>query len=232
MVEPIGVRHPLLEALDVPHQFGERGSAIPQDVVRPRQVHGIEVAVVRAGASVPAEADAITSVGDGPPVGIFTADCVPVLACSDDGLAVAAIHAGWRGLAAGVVEAAVAALRAQSRVGVELVAVIGPHIGSCCYEVDEPVLRPLSSRFGSDFEGTLLASKPHREGHYRLDLGRLATIALRRAGIDARRLGRIEDVCTRCDAARFHSFRRDGEDSGRQLHWVATRRERSASHCE
>ena len=158
-----------------------------------------------------------------------TADCVPVLACSDDGLAVAAIHAGWRGLAAGVLEAAVAALRARSREGVELVAVIGPHIGSCCYEVDEPVLRPLRDRFGADLEGTLLPSVPRREGHYRVDLGRLSTIALLRAGIDKNHLGSVEDACTRCDAARFHSFRRDGKDSGRLVNWVATRRERPTS---
>ena len=72
-------------------------------MVRPRQVHGIRVAVPQDGCAEPDEADAIVSTERSHPVGIVTADCVPVLAASRNGEAVAAIHAGWRGLAAGVV---------------------------------------------------------------------------------------------------------------------------------
>ena len=133
------------ELLPVEHGFGVRGMPPPRDVVRPAQVHGIDVARVRDGGAEPAEADAIIAVRPGRCVGVVTADCVPLLVASEDGAAVAAIHAGWRGLAAGVIERGIAALREHT--GRALFAVIGPHIGPCCYEVDAPVVDALRSRF-------------------------------------------------------------------------------------
>ena len=134
--------HPLLGVLGVRHGFGLRDVPQPADVVCPRQVHGITVARTKDGSAEPCEADAIVSSDTSCPVGVVTADCVPVLAASADGGAVAAIHAGWRGLAAGVVERGIAALRRAAGAELALAAVMGPHIGPCCYEVDEPVLPP------------------------------------------------------------------------------------------
>jgi copper oxidase (laccase) domain-containing protein len=130
---------------------------------------------------------------------------------------VAAIHAGWRGLAAGVIEAGVAALRALPVGEGELVAAIGPHIGACCYEVDAPVLDALALRFEHWVPG---ATTPTRPGHARLDLGALAHRALEAAGVAVGQIAALPGSCTSCDAERFHSYRRDGSASGRLVHFI------------
>jgi copper oxidase (laccase) domain-containing protein len=144
-----------------------------------------------------------------------------VLLASPSARVVAAVHAGWRGLAAGVIEAAVEAL---ARCGVEpggVSAAIGPHIGPCCYEVDEPVLAALRARFAGRLASN---ARPGRDGHAWLDIGALARAALAAAGVPAERVDVSAAACTRCDAARFHSFRRDGARAGRLLHWIAAAR--------
>lgn len=211
------MRHEILDDAGVRHGFGTRRSVPPPRVIRPRQVHGVRVAEVRDRGAEPGEADAIVSADRGCPVGIVTADCVPVLAAARDGSAVAAIHAGWRGLAAGVVEAGIDVLRGRAASGARLLAVVGPCIGICCYEVDDPVMQPLRERFGPELEA---ASRPAAPGHWMLDLGALVLAELARCGVAAGDRGRLPDACTRCDAERFHSYRRDGEASGRLLHWV------------
>jgi len=214
------LRHPLLDAARVSHGFGVRGAPPPASLVRPRQVHGATVAHVRSGAAAPAEADAIVCATPGLAVAVVTADCVPILAAARDGRAVAAIHAGWRGLAAGVVEAGIEALRAAAP-GALLVAAIGPCIGACCYEIDAPVVDALAARFGEDLAPALAATRP---GHHRLDLVALVREDLLRAGLEATAIGTLADACTHCDPERFHSFRRDGAGAGRLFHHVAARR--------
>jgi hypothetical protein len=217
--------HPLLEARGARHGFGMRGAAEPRGVLRPRQVHGARVARVRAGAERgPApnsrelgEVDAVVCDAPGVAVGVVTADCVPILLAAPGARVVAAVHAGWRGLAAGVIEAALAALAEAGARGEALSAAIGPHIGPCCYEVDEPVLARLRPRFGAALDA---ACAPARPGHARLDLGALARVALGAALADEA-LGGFGPLCTRCDAPRFHSHRRDGASAGRMLHWIA-----------
>jgi YfiH family protein len=212
---------PRLAVIAPKHGFGLRGCSEPEGLARPRQVHG--AAVARAaecleGAERPA-ADAVVATTPGVPVGVLTADCVPVLLASGAGDAVAAIHAGWRGLAAGVVAAGVEALVTAAGVEAErLVAAIGPHIGPCCYEVDEVVLDALAGRHGEAVER---AVRPARAGHAMLDLGALVSEALERAGVPAPALGRTTAACTCCDPQRFHSFRRDGASAGRLVHFVA-----------
>jgi YfiH family protein len=218
------LRHPLLDAVGVRHGFGLRDLPSPREVVQPRQVHGICVALAKAGRSDPAEADAIVSADPLVPVGIVTADCVPVLAASAEGAVVVAIHAGWQGLAAGVVEKGMAALRHASVAPFNPVAVIGPHIGPCCYEVDEPVVGPLRSRFGGFVDSALRLVAPQRPGHWLLDLGFLVALELERAGVRAPNRGRIPEGCTFCHPSRFHSYRREGDRAGRLLHYVQPKR--------
>jgi YfiH family protein len=219
--------HPLLEAVGVEHGFGTRGSEAPSPVLvaRARQIHGKAVALADArGALDLADADAVVCREPGVAAAVVTADCLPILVCSEDGSSVAAIHAGWRGLAAGVIEAALTALSRDGSPGAEptrLIAVIGPHIGACCYEVDAPVLDPLRERFGSDVDG---AARSTRKGHARLDLAALAQIDLARGGVASADRAVLRDACTSCDAGRFHSYRRDGPRSGRLLHYVMPRR--------
>ncbi|MEE8507707.1 MAG: polyphenol oxidase family protein [Myxococcota bacterium] len=209
------------------HGFGVRGAVEPRRLARPRQVHGNAVAHAGAGGRLePMEADAVVSTQPALAVGVVTADCVPILVSSLDGSAVAAIHAGWRGLAAGVVPTAITALRGRLASGVRLVGAIGPHIGSCCYEVDEPVLDPLRSRFGTQLETQMWPTRP---GHARLDLAGLVRFALYEAGLDHTEQGDLGAVCTQCDSDRFHSYRRDGRNAGRLVNFVAARGESNSS---
>jgi hypothetical protein len=187
-------------------------------VLRPVQVHGRSVEVVEELGRTLGEADAAVSVVPGAAVAVVTADCVPILMADEDGRRVAAVHAGWRGLAAGVVEAAVEALLESGSLPERLVAVVGPCIGACCYEVDAPVTAALSTRFGSGLAAVASASRPD---HVWLDLAGLTRIALERAGVLPARISLLPDACTRCDATRFHSHRRDGARAGRMVHWIA-----------
>jgi YfiH family protein len=205
------------------HGFDLREVDAAAGVVRPRQVHGatvLSLAQCREEAGR-READAVVSTTPGVKIGIVTADCVPLLLASRDGSAVAAVHAGWRGLARGVIGAGVRALVAAAGVApADLLAGIGPHIGSCCYEVDAPVLDALRQRFAGGLQATLL---PARSGHALLDLGALTRAALEREGLPPSAIGESAGLCTHCDPRRFHSHRRDGARAGRMLHYIAAR---------
>jgi YfiH family protein len=220
MSDPLrAITHPLLTELGVTHGFGVRGAAAPPGVLRPEQVHGAAVArVVSADRLVPDVADAVVSSRRGVAIAVVTADCVPVLAASRNARAVAAIHAGWRGLAAGVIEAGLGALsRLAPGAPQGCVAVIGPHIGPCCYEVDEPVLSAARARFGEALDDYI---RPTSAAHAQIDLGGLTALARRRCGIEPANQAILPEPCTFCDADRFHSYRRDGDRAGRLLHHI------------
>ena len=212
------LRAPGLASLGIAHGFGTREAPVPAGLRRPRQVHGARVLrVEEPGPELLAEADAVLCRVPGLPVGVVTADCIPILAASRSGRVVAAIHAGWRGLAAGVIGQALAALRAAAA-GEELVAALGPHVGPCCYEVDEPVLRALDGCFP---ELRARATRRSRRGHVWLDLGLVARAQLQRAGVA--NPTPLAEVCTACHPERFFSVRREGPDTGRLVHWIAAR---------
>jgi YfiH family protein len=179
----------------------------------------------RAGAlpADPGEADAVVSERAALPIGVVTADCLPILVVTPAGR-VAALHAGWRGLAAGVIGEALSALAAlapeQGLSGAS--AVIGPRVGPGCYEVDAPVVAALARRFADALDDAITPTRP---GHCRLDLAALARVDLTRSGLAESRVAALSGACTACDARRFHSYRRDGPGSGRLFHWIAARPE-------
>ena len=212
-MHPEWLRDLVLDARGVTHGFGLRTSPEPE-LRRPRQVHGVRVVWARAQGEL-GDADAVFTRERGLRVGVITADCVPILLAA--GGAVGAVHAGWRGLAAGVIENALAELE-RAEPGAAISAAVGPCIGGCCYEVDAPVLSPLRARYGALLDAALAPARP---GHARLALGVLAQLALARAGIAPAAIGVAARLCTRCDAARFHSYRRDGAAAGRLAHWIA-----------
>lgn len=181
-------RAALVTALDLPHE-----------PLWLRQVHGIDV--VDADACVPGEepaADAAVAHDAGAVLAILTADCLPILFCSDDGGAIGAAHAGWRGLAAGVVEATVARLGvAPSR----LLAWIGPGIGARSYEVGDEV----RSAFVAADEAASTAFAMTRPGHWLCDLPALARRRLAAAGVERVFGGGFDTFAD----ARFYSYRRD-----------------------
>lgn len=175
-----------------------------------RQVHGVDV--VRVDAMQPApEADAAVTGVPGRVLAILTADCLPVLFCSDGGDEVAAAHAGWRGLAAGVLERTVAAMRTPAS---RLQAWLGPAAGPRAYEVGDEV----RAAFVTQDARAGMAFAPTRSGHWRVDLYALARQRLAAVGIARVRGG---DLCTISDPQRFYSHRRDGR-SGRMatLIWI------------
>ena len=174
-----------------------------ESVVQVKQVHGANV--VEAGAGAEGDAIVARAAQGRVAVGVRVADCVPVLVADPESGDVAAIHAGWRGVVAGVVLAGVKSLARQSS---GLVAAIGPCIGACCFEVG----RDVAARIG--FVARETGDKAY------VDLRAAVRAQLRDLGIDD---ARIEDVpgCTRCDAERFFSFRRDGARSGRHLAAIA-----------
>lgn len=179
-----------------------------------RQVHGagvLEMPDTRpaehlAPAGAP-EGDALIARTPRHAVGVATADCLPILLATEDG-ACAAVHAGWRGLLAGVLEAALARLG-----GGAVEAAIGPAIGPCCFEVGPEVVRLFEERF------------PAARGHARdgadgkslVDLPAAALEVLRGQGVDGARVHHAA-LCTRCGPPGLvESYRRDGKTAGRMI---------------
>ena len=151
-----------------------------------RQVHGHEVATVLPIQQAEITADASYTRAVDTPLGILVADCLPVLITSADGSAIAAIHAGWRGLSERIIERTVSRFDASS-----LVAQMGPCIGPCHYEVDDIVrdrMAPKEQQIG------FLAN---RAGHFRMDLRQIARYQLGQCGVEVL----LDDErCTACSA--------------------------------
>ena len=201
-----GVSRPPYDSLNLAARVGDDRGAVeenrarvaraagfdPAHLVLGRQVHGAQILEARPGdAGVIGEGDVLVSTVVGPVIAILAADCVPVILDGDRGVAV--VHAGWRGLVAGVIEAAI------DRIGPIRKAWVGPSIHACCYEVGPEVVAAFVAR------GLPVA------GPERVDPGRAALVVLRKAGVDD-----VEATteCTSCDP-RYFSYRRDGT-TGRQ----------------
>lgn len=179
-----------------------------------RQVHGTQV--IRCDATaVPAVepvADAAVSSVPGVVLAVLTADCLPVLLAAQDGAEIGAAHAGWRGLAAGILENTVAAMATESS---RLVAWLGPAAGPAAYEVGEEVFTAFVDPDPHAREA-FVATRP---GHWRVDLYRLARQRLAAAGVPQVHGG---ELCTISDPQRFYSHRRDAR-TGRMASLIWTR---------
>lgn len=177
-----------------------------------QQVHGISVLDVDADvAEDEPKADAAVSHRAGVVLAVLSADCLPVLFCADDGSAIGVAHAGWRGLAAGVLEAAVFALGAAPE---RLLVWIGPGIGAASYEVGEEVRAAFVEHDGA----AGFAFVPTRPGHWHCDLAALSRRRLLACGVGRVSGGNFDTFRD----PRFYSFRRDRE-TGRfaSLVWIA-----------
>jgi YfiH family protein len=152
-----------------------------------------------AGEGVEPVADASATSTPGVVLAILTADCLPVVFTNEDGTEIGAAHAGWRGLAAGVLENTVAAMRSPSD---RIVAWLGPAAGPQAYEVGAEVFDAFVSQNGNA-ASAFVATRP---GHWRVDLYALARQRLAKLGITRVHGG---DLCTISDPQRFFSHRRD-----------------------
>jgi YfiH family protein len=180
-----------------------RAFDLPSPPLWLHQVHGTAVvdADTLARGAAPAaepEADAAITRTPGRVVAVLTADCLPVLLCAEDGSAVAAAHAGWRGLAGGVLERAVEALGTEPE---RLLAWLGPAIDAASYEVGEEVRAAFVAR---DAQATA-AFVETRPGHWQCDLYALARQRLAAAGVTRVSGGGFDTFAD----ARFYSHRRD-----------------------
>jgi YfiH family protein len=179
-----------------------------RELTRVHQVHGSAVARAVAGRPFDVHQCADAIVSDDPRrwVSVRVADCTPVLLSADDGSIVAVIHAGWRGVIAGVVSFALAEMNHPPN---RLLAAIGPCIGMEAFEVGSEVLAAFSESFGPSAP---IRHRPDGKGH--VDLRAAIRLQLLSAGVDAARID-MTDRCTFCDRDEFFSHRRDSGITGR-----------------
>lgn len=173
--------------------------ALPAEPGWLKQVHGIMVVDAAQGGVEP-EADGAFCVQSGVVCAVLTADCLPVLLCNRQGTKVAALHAGWRGLAAGVIEAGVQALCMP---GSELIAWLGPAIGPEKFEVGAEV----RTAFVQHDPQAASAFRTMHAGKYLADIYMLARQRLQKLGLTGVYGG---EFCTVTESARFFSYRREG----------------------
>jgi YfiH family protein len=194
---------------------------LPGELFEVDQVHDAAVKVVRPGESVAdcrrEKVDALVACHPPVAIGIRVADCLALLLADADSGAVAAVHAGWRGLVARVVPAAIEALRSQANARpARIFGAICPHIRPCCFEVGDDVAQQLA-RASADPNALTI-----RSGRYYVDLAAIVRGQLRECGVAA---ARIDDLggCTRCRPERFFSYRREGPGCGRHLAVIKAR---------
>jgi hypothetical protein len=186
-----------------------------------RQVHGAEVLIfeenTKAALAYPLPYDAVVTDKKRVALGIWTADCIPILMLDRSKRIIAAVHAGWRGIWRGVIERTVKAMAETfESAPADIVAGIGPGIGPCCYEVKEDVASLFRNSYGA--RDQLIQQ---REGRTFLDLSRAAQLELFKVGIPPAHIEAIT-LCTCCREDLFFSFRRD-KKPGRQLSFIMLR---------
>lgn len=186
------------------------------------QVHGDDIAVIEGG--TPGDppqrsCDGLLSVESGSVLCIKTADCVPVLLADTRRRGIGAVHAGWKGTARGIAGKAVRLMAARFGTRpADIIAVIGPAIGRCCYEVDEPVRQEMR-----DVPGWREMCVPSvREGRWMCDLPGANRRQLAAAGVPEEHI-HDAGLCTACHREVFFSHRGEGEPTGRQLNFIMRR---------
>ena len=199
---------PMLSGLTwLEHGFGTREGPRSQDgMATLKQIHSAVVHIAQGAGSCGEGDGLLTNVAD-TALSIRTADCLPILLADTGRRAVGAIHAGWRGTAAGVIGETISRMRSAFGADPAYIrAAIGPGIGVCCYEVGDEVGR--------------LFVEMTAERH--LDLAAANRRQLIEAGVPESQI-HVTAVCTFCDSRRFHSFRRDKDDAGRMISFIRIR---------
>ena len=203
-------RAPELDSMGwLTHGFGTRRADVPgifDNLATVRQIHSATCIAAEGRSGVLGPGDALLENTPGAVVAVRTADCIPIVLVDGRLRAVAAVHAGWRGTAARIVQRAVEGMCERfGTLPTDVHAAIGPGIGACCYEVGPEV----AAQFGA-------------QGRTHIDLAGANRGQLIEAGVTP---GRIyaSNLCTMCLSEDFHSFRRDGEAAGRQFSFAGIR---------
>jgi YfiH family protein len=205
------IQSELLEAVPkVSHGFGTFDEPIPSQFLsiwekrRPvwKQVHGVQAVCVDSPEQICGEVDSLYSFAKELPIGVLTADCVPILMSRRDGLGIAAVHSGWRGTRSHALRSLWKDLTLQGEDPKNWVAAVGPAIGPCCYEVSQELANDFIQEF-SDLDPSVVTPKKRF-----LDLAAINAAELQKLGLNEVDLIRI---CTRCSQSpRLSSYRRDG----------------------
>ncbi|MCY0880152.1 MAG: peptidoglycan editing factor PgeF [Firmicutes bacterium] len=225
-----GVSAPPFDTLNLSYGVGDAASAVNEnrrrildtagrdlaDLVMPHQVHGNRVEWVTDAArgrgargAQPIEAtDGLLTDSPHVVLGLGFADCVPIFLTDREARFVGLLHAGWRGTAAKIAERAVTLIKARGISPADLLAGIGPSIGPCCYEVDQPVHDAIVQAIGDQ----PLAPKDAR--HWWLDLQGANRLILERAGVWPEHILEA-GLCTGCRRDLFFSYRMEGRRTGR-----------------
>lgn len=207
-----GVSDSTFDSLNLAEHVGDKAEDVAENRNRLRmlsgshlsyqwleQIHGVKVHRATSLISPP-RADSLVTNKTDLACCVLTADCLPVFLAAKNGSEVAIAHAGWRGLAAGVVEATVAEMETPAH---DLQAYLGPAIGPCHFEVGSDVAQAFSSGNGdSAFESCFKATA--NSGKYLANLAELAAIRLERLGIGVSR----SELCTVCETESLYSYRR------------------------
>jgi YfiH family protein len=185
-------------------------------VAQLKQIHSGDVIVVSdiENHRDTTEGDALVTNLRGVGIGVRTADCVPILLTDRNKSVIAAVHAGWRGT---YLEVALNTVKLiESEFGIapeEMIAVIGPSIKSCCYEIGADV----ADRFSEKFQNTDLYMSEIASSKYLLDLSKANKLMLQSVGVEEIE---ILDICTKCEN-NFYSYRREGKGVSTQLSFIA-----------
>ncbi len=210
---------PEWERMGIAHGFEGKGYTLPKNGLSLNQVHGDTIHSVHGAADLPREpleGDGLFSSVPQQLIAVKTADCVPILIASPEG--VWALHAGWKGLSGNILGRALTSYRGKMS---ELHVAIGPCIGLEAFEVGPEVIAGF--RTGAfhmnEVEFAFASSKGHSD-RWHLDLGMLAALQLQRFEVPPEQVSVVR-MCTYRHAEQLHSFRRDASAAGRNWSWIA-----------
>jgi len=207
----------LLKKTGVRHGFGELRDDLPENIITPQQVHGNKILVVETGQES-GEFDIVVTKTTYP-IGIKTADCQSLLVVEPEAGIVAVIHAGWKGTLLRATEVGIRKIREMGGKVENIKAALGPSMLKSCYEVEWDVASQFQKEFPDWPEILEKKSKRNLKPKWFLDVALTNKKQLLKIGVLPQNIDHLE-YCTHCHPDRFHSFRRDGEKSGRMVNWI------------
>lgn len=185
-------------------------------LVRGEQIHAAHVEVIRNDSKlIYAATDALVTSTPNVAVGVLTADCVPILLADPEHRSIGVVHAGWRGLISGILEATIDTMVREGAELEGMLACIGPHIGACCYQIPEERARIFANRFHDE-----TVSGVNGSGWF-IDIGKASYTILLEKGLRKNMID-TSVFCTSCQHDVFYSYRKDSHETfGEQLSFIA-----------
>ncbi len=216
LLTTLGIVHGYSTKNESREKFLERLGIKNKDIVMGQQAHGTKIVEVndRDKGKILPGIDGLISRSI--PIGVTFADCVPILAVDPKARVIGCAHAGWKGTLAGIARELIISMKHTGASEMNIFVSIGPHIGMCCYNVLEDRARAFQKQFGDNEK---IAGKIQGEWH--LDIGYANYTTLIDSGIKKDHID-APPMCTSCQVAEFHSFRKDPRDKfGVQLGAIA-----------